>query len=353
MKKTKQIFSLFLAAILTICSLASCGSQGNSSSQAPSSEVSSLSSTPSSEDASSTERITMNVAALNGPTGIGMAKLIDDSKAGTTANDYQISLVGAPDEINGKIINGELDIAAVPTNVASVLYNKTEGNVQLLALNTLGVLSIVTKGEEISSISDLKGKTIYATGQGSTPEYALNYILEKNGLIPGTDVTIEYLSEHAELATKLLAGEVSIALLPEPFVTQVTTKDSSVKVALSLTNEWDKAVDGKSVLTMGCLVARKDFVEEHPDAVRQFLEEYAASAAFANDNTEECAKIVAELGIIGSEELAQKAIPNCNIVCIQGAEMKEKVSDFFQVLFDANPQSIGGALPDEDFYYQK
>lgn len=352
MKKTKKTVSLLLAVLLIAFSFVACNNVSSPSSQA--SEVSSQgesSSQPASSAAA--EKIDISIAALNGPTGIGMAKLIDDASNGKTANNYHISLAGAPDEINAKIINGELDIAAVPTNLAAVLYNKTNGKVQMLALNTLGVLSIVTKGEEISSIADLKGKTIYATGQGSTPEYVLNYILKKNGLTPGTDVTVEYLSEHAELATKLLAGEVSIALLPEPFVTQVQMKDKEVKIALNLTEEWDKAVEGKSVLTMGCLIARKEFIEEHPDAIAQFLTEYEASAKYANDNTADCAKLVEKSGIIASAAMAEKAIPNCNIVYVDGNEMKTKAQELFQVLFEANPKSIGGKLPDEDFFYQK
>ncbi len=298
------------------------------------------------------EKITLHIAALNGPTGIGMAKLIEDGKTGQTANHYEISLMGAPDEIVSKIATGELDIAAAPTNLAATLYHKTNGNVQLLAVNTLGVLSIVTKGEEISSFADLKGKTIYATGKGSTPEYALNYLLKANGLDPEKDVTVEYLSEHGELAAKLAAGQVSIALLPEPFVTQVIAKDPSVSVALSLTKEWDKAVEGKSVLAMGCLIVRKDFAQKNPEALAAFLKEYEASAKFANENTAQCAQLVEKSGIMAQAALAEKAIPNCNITYIAGDEMKAKVKDFFQVLFDANPKSVGGTLPDDGFYYE-
>lgn len=354
MKKTKKCVALAMASLLMLFAV-SCQGERASSSPAPSAAVSSAQ-PASSEPASQTpevEQTTIRIAALNGPTGIGMAKLIDDSENGKTANDYEITLVGAPDAIVSQISSGELDVAAVPTNVASTLYNKTKGNVQLLALNTLGVLSIVTKGEDIQSFADLKGKTIYATGQGSTPEYVLNYLLKSNGLDPEKDVTIEYLSEHAELASKLLAGQVSIALLPEPFVTQVTAKDPEITIALNLTEEWDKAVDGKSVLTMGCLIVRKDFAKENKDALNVFLKEYEESANYANENTAACAELVAKSGIVADSALAEKAIPNCNITYVDGDEMKDKVTDFFQVLFDANPKSIGGALPDDDFYYQK
>lgn len=355
MKKAKKIIAFAMASLLMLFA-ASCQGEGASSASLASSSPASSVGPDSSEaerPAQDAEKTSIRIAALNGPTGIGMAKLIDDSKNGNTVNDYQISLVGAPDAIVSQISNGELDIAAVPTNVAATLYNKTNGNVQLLALNTLGVLSIVTKGEEIQSFADLKGKTIYATGQGSTPEYVLNYLLKANGLDPEKDVTIEYLSEHAELATKLLAGQVSVALLPEPFVTQVTVKDPDISIALNLTEEWDKAVDGKSVLTMGCLIVRKDFAQEHKDALDAFLEEYEASANYANENTAACAELVAESGIVAEAALAEQAIPNCNITYMDGEEMKSKAADFFQVLYDANPKSVGGALPDDGFYYQK
>lgn len=299
------------------------------------------------------QKTTIKVAGLNGPTGIGMVKLMADAKENKTANNYEISLVGAPEEIQGKIISGELDIAAVPTNMASILYNKTGGKVQILALNTLGVLSIVTKGEEISSVADLKGKKIYATGQGSTPEYVLNYILKQNGLDPEKDVKIEYLSEHAELATMVLSGEAPIALLPQPFVTQVTTKDAEVKIALDLTEEWDQAVDGKSVLTMGCLVGRTEFIEQNKSAVDAFLQEYKASAEYTATNTADAAALVEQFGVMPSAAMAEKAIPHCHITYLDGAEMKAKLGDFLKVLFEANPKSVGGTLPDENFYYQK
>lgn len=294
----------------------------------------------------------MNVAALNGPTGIGMAKLIDDSKAGTTANDYQISLVGAPDEINGKIINGELDIAAVPTNVASVLYNKTEGQVEILALNTLGVLYVVENGNTIQSVEDLRGKTIYSTGKGATPEYALNYILGENGLTAGTDVTVEYKSEHSELASLLAAGQADLAVLPQPFVTSVLAKNPDVRIALNLTEEWDKVTEDGSKLTMGALVVRKDFAESNPEAVRNFLKEYQASTQYVTDeaNLDDAAALIEQYGII-SAAVAKQALPYCNIVCITGEEMRTAAEGFLSILAKANPQSVGGTLPAEDFYY--
>lgn len=360
MKKAKRFLALLLAAAMLTVSAAGCSPAQTSSEQASSAaseETSSVEETSSEEIESSSETVEkteIRIAGLKGPTGFGMVKLMDDAENGTTANDYTFTLAGAADEITGKLLNGELDIAALPTNVSATLYNKSEGNIQLLALNTLGILYIVTKGTEITSLEDLKGKTIYSTGQGALPEYAFNYILSQNGIDPETDVTVEFLSEHSELATKILSTEEPIiAVLPQPFVTQVTMKDENVTVALDLTEEWDKAVDGKSVISMGCLVVRKEFAENNKEAVNAFLEEYEASVNFANESTEEAAQLIEKYEIIGSAAMAQKAIPNCHIVYIDGDEMKSKTQDLFQVLFDANPKSIGGSLPDDDFYYQK
>ena len=371
---TKRILSLVTALLLT-AAMTACGTQpassaSSSSSQAQTSasvqEEASSSQTAASEAASSEasssqaeesqsetgEKLTIQVAALKGPTALGMMDLMEKGEAGETANNYEFTLAGAPDELTGKIIQGELDIAAVPTNLAAVLYNKTQGQVQLAALNTLGVLYVVENGDTIHSVADLKGKTIYATGKGSTPEYALNYFLAQNGLPPGVDVTVEYKSEHAELATLLAAGEADIALLPQPFVTSVLTQNDQIRVALDLTEEWNK-VSGGSVLTMGGVIVQKAFAQEHPEALQAFLEEYKASVDFVNDsaNLEQAGALAEKYGIIAKAAMAQKAIPECNIVFIAGEEMKSQVAGFFQVLFEADPQSVGGQVPDEGIYY--
>ena len=143
--------------------------------------------TESSTAASETEDETLvHVLALKGPTSMGMVKMMSDNDSKESPADT-FELAAAPDEVSAKLVQGEVDIAAVPANLASVLYNKTNGGVQVLAVNTLGVLYIVEDGDTVHSIADLKGRTIYAGGKGATPEYALNYILEKNGLVPGND----------------------------------------------------------------------------------------------------------------------------------------------------------------------
>ena len=352
MKKTKRFLAM-LAAVMLAVGFAGCAPAKSSSGQSSGEAVSSRE-TVSEAEHSSAGRTTIRVAGLKGPTGFGMVKLMQDAENKTTANDYTFTLAGAPDEITGKLINGELDIAALPTNLSATLYTKTEGNIQLMALNTLGMLYIVTKGTAITSLAELKGKTVYSTGQGSLPEYALNFILTQNGIDPEKDVSVEYLSEHSELATRILSSEEPIiAVLPQPFVTQVTAKDSAVKIALDLTEEWDRAVDGKSVLSMGCLVVRKDFAEANRDAVDAFREEYQKSVAYTTENPAEASKLIEQYGIVASAAIAEKAIPKCHMVYIDGDEMKSKTQDLFQVLFDANPKSIGGSLPNDDFYYRK
>jgi NitT/TauT family transport system substrate-binding protein len=298
------------------------------------------------------EKTKVHVAALNGPTGMGLAKLMDDQEKGTTKNDYSFTLSGAPDDIVAKITSGEVDIAAVPTNLAASLYNKTNGNVRLIAVNTLGVLYIVENGETVRSLADLRGKTVYATGQGATPEYALDEILAKSGIDPDKDVTVEYKSEHSELAALVTSGRVKLALLPEPFVTNVTLKNKDVRVALDLTEAWSAAAgDDKSELVMGVMIARTDFVEQNAQALNDFLTEYKASTEYVNANVQEAAALIEEYEILPSAAVAEKAIPNCNIVFAGGRDMKDQVEPFLNVLYGANPKSVGGKLPDDAFYY--
>ncbi len=271
-----------------------------------------------------------------------------------SSNEYTFEVSSAPDEVMAKLINGSVDIAALPTNVAAAVYNKSEQEISIAAINTLGVLHILERGDTIQSVSDLEGKTIYATGQGSTPEYVLNYILQKNNI---QNVTVEYMAEHAELATALLSGDVNIALLPEPNVTAVLLKDNTIHQALDLTEEWNTTQLTNSLmpsqLAMGCIVARKDFIQNNTDAFENFLKEYEESVNYINNNISEAAELVQKYGIMDSATAAEKAIPNCNIVFIANDEMKNALQGFYQILFEANPKSIGGALPNEDFYYTK
>ena len=287
---------------------------------------------------------------------MGMVKLMDDSDNGDTgANHYNFTIAASPDEITPQIVQGNVDIAAVPANLASVLYNKEGVDVSVLAVNTLGVLYIVENGDSVQSVADLKGKTIYASGKGSTPEYALNYVLTQNGIDPASDVTIEWKSEQAECLSALMAEENTIAMLPQPFVTTAQTKSENIRVALDLTEEWDEIQaesDAPSTLVTGVVVGRTEFVAEHPEAVSAFLEHYRASVEYVNANVDEAAQLVGQYEIVAAE-VAQKALPECNIVFIEGVEMKDSLSGYLSVLFEQNPKSVGGALPDDAFYYSR
>ena len=296
----------------------------------------------------------VNVLALKGPTAMGMVSFMDQADQGEiTEETYDFQIVASPDEVSPAIAQGTADIAAVPANLASVLYQKTNGGVQVLTINTLGVLYLVENGDQVQSVSDLKGKTIYASGKGATPEYALNYILKENGLTPGEDVQIEWKSEHTECVAALTEHEDAAALLPQPFVTTAQSKNDSLRVVLDLTEEWDKIQKdngGNSSLVTGVTVVRTEFAREHPEIVEDFMERYQESVSYVNEHTEEAAKLIGDYDIV-SEEIAKKALPECNIVYIDGAEMKEKLSGYLEVLEQENPQAVGGALPADEFYY--
>lgn len=290
---------------------------------------------------------TVRAAALKGPTAMGMIKLMDDSDNDDNSN-YEFEIFAAPDELTPLIIKGDVDIACIPANLASVLYNKTEGEVEVLAVNTLGVLYIVENGgETVNSISDLKGKTLYASGQGSTPEYALNYLLNSNGI--ADDVTVEWKTEHAECLTALTENPGSVALLPQPFVTTAMTKNEGIRVAVDLNDEWDKLGNNSSLIT-GVVVGRKEFIETYPDTLKDFLAGYKASVEYVNSDTDGAAALIGKYEIV-PEAVAKKALPACNITFIDGDEMKTKLSGYLQVLFDSEPKSVGGKLPADDFYY--
>lgn len=291
-----------------------------------------------------------SIAALKGPTAMGLVKLMKDSESGeTTGNEYTFTLAGSADEVTPALLKGELDMACVPANLAAVLYNKTEGEIEVLAVNTLGVLYIVENGESVHSMADLKGKTIVAAGKGSTPEYALRYLLTENGIDPDNDVTIDWKSEHSECVAALASGQAAIALLPQPFVTVAQNKIEGLRMALDLTAEWDKLDNGSGLIT-GVIVARRDVVEANPGAVDSFLQNYAASVEWVNGNTAEAAALVGEYGIVDAA-VAEKALPYCNIVCLTGGEMKDKLSGYLKVLSEAEPSSVGGTLPGDNFYY--
>jgi len=325
----KKKLAVFLAALLVATGLTACGQK---------------------EEVSSEPAVTAKVAALKGPTSMGMVKMMADQKDAKEKN-YEFTIGSSPDEIAPKFLKGEFDIVALPSNLASILYNKSQGKVQVLAINTLGILYLMENGDTVKSVGDLKGRTIYSSGKGAVPEYAFNYILKANGLNPDTDLRIEYKSEHTEALAALLNDKSSLAVLPQPFATVASLKNKGLRPALDLTKEWDKASkNAKSTMITGVVVVNKDFAAKYPEKIKKFMADYKASIDYTNTNVDDAAKLIEENNIVPAA-VAKKAIPQCNITYIDGSDMKDKLSGYLQVLFEANPKSVGGKMPADDFYY--
>ena len=337
MKKVRAIVSLLLALTLAL-SLTACGGQANSEPEQPETQ----------EEQTAAE---INLYVLSGPTGIGAMNLWAASDAGETKNTYHITMPGANDEVVAALSKGDADIAAVATNLAATLYNKTDGGVTVLAVNTLGVLSLLSNGQEVNAVSDLKGKTIYAPGQGANPEYILRYVLTGNGLDPDKDVTLRFVGEGSELLTVWQSDPEAVILAPQPVATSILMQNDNAKTLFDMTEEWDKIAGGDSTLMMGCVIVRNEFLQANPGAVELFLQEYAASIEKAQSDVEGTAALCQQYGLIPKAALAQKAIPSCGLTFVTGAEMKTGLSGYLQVMFDANPKSVGGALPGDNFYY--
>ena len=355
----KKFFSLLCTLALTAALLAGCASNTavTTNNTGGNTGTGGASNSQEADDTqTAAEPIDMNIMALKGPTAMGMVSFMNEADTGAlTDNNYHFTITAVTDEASAALGDGSTDIAAIPANLASVLYNNTDGAIQVLAINTLGVLYIVENGESIQSVEDLRGKTIYASGKGTTPEYALNYVLTQNGIDPAADVTIEWKSEQAECLSALMADENGIAMLPQPFVTTAQAQSERLRVALDLTEEWDRLQSGSdapSTLVTGVVVARKEFVEQHPEAVSAFLDHYKDSVDYVNANVAEAAQLVGQYEIV-TAQVAEKALPACNITFIEGAEMQEKLSGYLSVLLEQNPQSVGGELPGDDFYYSR
>ena len=335
----KKVLSLILAMVMCLSAFTACSSDADAGVDTPAPAATA----------------TFAIAGMKGPTTMGMTKLMKDAETNNAdetyeGNVYNVEMFGTAQEINPLLIQGQLDVAAVPANVAATLYAKTEGAVQVVAVNTLGVLYTVQIGDSVQSIADLKGKTIYTTGKGTTPEFTLRYILSENGIDPDKDVTIEYKSEATEVGALLASAEGDmVAMLPQPYVTAVQAQNANVTVCLDMTEEWGKVSDNQ--LITGVLVARKAFIEENKEAFDVFLADYADSTKYVTENIDEAAAWVAEYGIVAKEPLAKKVIPQCNITCVTGESMKALVNNYCTVLFGQNPASVGGTMPDEAFYY--
>ncbi len=342
MTKTKRILLLALALVMVLSTFFACKESTDTKEDATNSTNEN-----SAED--SVDKTVIRIGGLKGPTTMGLVKLMEDHSKGKTQCNYDFKVEATADVLTPLLIKGELDMVAIPANVASVLYNKTNGGVQVLAINTLGVLYIVERGSSITSVSELKGKTIYATGKGTTPEFSLRYILSKNGINPDKDVNIVWKTEAAEVVAQISKTEGAIAMLPQPYVTVAQSKVTDLKIALNLNDEWNTADDSTSMVT-GVTIVRKEFAEAHPELISAFLAEYKSSTEYIVDNPAEAAPWVeAKIGV--NAAVAEKAIPYCNINHITGADMKAKLGGYLGVLFEQNEQSVGGKLPADDFYY--
>ena len=343
----KKLMSAVAAAALCV-SLAACGATATSeaAAEATATPAPAVTEAPAEETASvETADGALRVAGLKGPTTMGLVNLM----AGEDAADYDFEMYGKADEIVPQLVKGELDAAAVPANLAATLYQKTNGAIEVACINTLGVLYVVENGETVNSVEDLKGKTIVTTGKGTTPEYVLRYLLNANGIDPDKDVTIEYYSEATVVTAQMATTKDAIAVLPQPYVTAAGLQDETLRVALNLTEEWNKVADTQ--LITGVTVVRKEYAEEHPDVVAAFLTDYAKSVEAANTDLDGTAALCEEQGVVAKAAIAKKALPNCNIVCLTGDELKADASAYLQVLFDADPAAVGGALPGDDFYW--
>ncbi len=332
----------FLALALTICTLFT-SVIGCSNNDVPENETKA----PTANNESGS--VDINIGCMKGPTGIGMIKLLSDSDNRTSANHYTYTIAGTADVLSTALIKGELDIAAVPCNLASILYNKTDGEIVTVALNTLGVLYIIEEGDTIKSVSDLRGKTIYSTGQGTTPEYTLRFLLTSAGLDPDKDVDIQYKSEAPEVLVALNQDNSAVAMLPQPYTTVALNSNESFRIALDVTKEWENLCD--STVVTGVLVARKSFIEENKVGFNKFLEEYNASTLYANNNIDDTAALLEKYDIFKAA-IAKRAIPYCNVTFISGSEMKDKVMAYLKVLYDQNPNAIGGSLEEGMFYIE-
>lgn len=355
----KKLIAIGMSALL----LAGCGqsaaqatdtADSSAASQSATAQAAATSASTVSEAAASEETTTddaalaVRVGSLKGPTTMGLVNLMNDTDEGTAAQAYEFTMASQPDEMVASIAGGDLDIALIPANLASVLYSKTNGEISVIDINTLGVLYCVTGDSSVASIRDFAGKTVLTTGQGATPEYAIEYLLDQNDI---TDCTLEFHSEATEIAALLKEDPSKVAVLPQPFATAACLQNDQLKTVFSLTDAWDAVADGKSRLLTGVTVVRNEFLNEHKDAVDTFLQDHAASVAAINENPEEGGELVAKYGILEKAAVATKAIPSCNIVCITGEEMKTALSGYLNVLAEQNPKSVGGKVPGNDFYY--
>lgn len=356
----KKTMTMLLACAMAAASLAGCSGADKTQTAAAQTSVEETT-TETAEAETETEAAeaektdsateTLHVGSLKGPTTMGLVSLMDKASKGETDGAYEFTMAADASELAAQVVSGDLDIALVPANLASVLYQKTKQGIEVIDINTLGVLYVVSADDSIHNIADLKGKTLYMTGKGTTPDYVLQYLLSANSM-SADDLTIEYKSEATEVAAVLKENADAVGLLPQPFVTAAMAQNENLKMVLDLTEEWDKTQpeNGSSLVT-GVTVCRKDVLEQNPEAVDTFVKEHGESADWVNANVADAAELVAAAGIIEKAPIAAKAIPYCSIVCMDGEDMKTRLSGYLEALYELDPSAVGGQLPDDAFYY--
>ena len=290
--------------------------------------------------------IPIKVATLAGPTGMGLIGIINDD-SGT----YEVEILSMPDQIVPKIVSGEVDFATIPSNLAATLYNKTEGAISIIGINTFGVLYILDSTGEVMELADLEGKTLSGTGLGASPEYVLTKVLTENKLIDGENITVEYLPSHSDMSNALITGEATIGMLPEPFVSMTLAKNPELNIVVSMNEEWEKIFGEGAQMPMGVTIVQNDFLESHPELVDQLMADYQTSVEYVYEDMEAAAEDMVEAGIIGLSTIALNAIPRCEISFVVGEEAQTMIDTFLNVLFESNPKSVGGKLPEANFYY--
>lgn len=341
---------LFVAAAAAAALLAGCaGSPGPGAAPEPGTPSATPTATASATPTAA-ERTAFRIASLKGPTTMGLVGLMDEAAQGEARHDYEVTMYGTPDEVVPKVLHGEVDVALLPANLAAVLHAKSQGAVQVAAISTLGVLHVVEVGDTVHSIADLRGRTVYSTGKGATPQYVLEHLLTQSGLDPATDVTVEYLSEATEVAARLAAEPDAVGVLPQPYATVAVGQVPGARAALDLTEEWAAVAPGSQLVT-GVVVVRTAFAQEHPAAMAELLDDVAESARFTNEHPDEAGELIAAAGIVPAAKVATAAIPASHITYIDGAAMRDALDGYLRVLHAADPASVGGAVPGEDFYY--
>ena len=348
----KRKLFLMLVAVIAAFALVACGgnNEPETTTAAQQAETTTTETTTEAyvpEEVDEREGRNLTIATPRGPAALGMLHLIDSAEL---RNEYEFAFVGAPDEIPPMLVRGEVDIAAVPPNMAAILANNPNLDVQVVALTTLGVLHIVDATGTINSVEDLRGRTIYSAGSGGTPEFILNHVLIGNGLTPGVDVTVNFRSEHTEIAALIEGGLAEIAMLPEPFATATVNRIEGLEYALDMTAEW-AAISPDAGLTMTAVVVRSEIIENHPDAISLFLEELEESIRFVQNDVDAAAELAVEHEIIPAVPVARLAIPRSNVTFIAGAQMQAYLHGVLEVFYAANPQAVGGQMPNEDFYF--